>query len=472
MMIMSKLADEEDDLSKFPDEIVASIMCWLDTEEAARMSVVSKRLRKIWKSTIQNTPRLAFNVDYKFAKKLSAAHNDRLTLKFENDDDDSDLIRRYSSIINEMKVRDLMRDKIINEVNGVLELHKAPTLDEFSLFGDRLIRKQRHHINTWVHFAAKKHVKKLTLHLNTAIRYDATFIADKFHCLRDLYIKGLYVTQNVIRSLFSNCPFLERFSLLHSYKFDKLKIISAPNLKYLHLSDNWNLRQFKFSSAKNVLDTIEIGGGQYPLLTIDVSAPNLSHLNLAIHHCFKFDPYLTLLNQIKRLALRIGSDRSLLQFPQFSKVDHLELILSSSYQIPIHLLPDFLKTAPLLNTLSIKFCRLRHPAKDNCLKWLGKHIVEKVEVNHSCQYIKVVKLDDFAGCQDEIEFLLNLLYTVSVEKIIIQLMPFTVWRNRKTWWCYEDEFDNLYEEFCQGSGQLLKMKILQMHPNADVTVKL
>lgn len=63
-------------------------------------------------------------------------------------------------------------------------------------------------------------------------------------------------------------------------------------------------------------------------------------------------------------------------------------------------------------------------------RWLDEYIGEEVNVNgkHYCQYLKVVDLGNFAGCQDEVEFVLHLLkYTVLVEKIIIQLMPSFLW---------------------------------------------
>lgn len=94
-------------------------------------------------------------------------------------------------------------------------------------------------------------------------------------------------------------------------------------------------------------------------------------------------------------------------------------------------------------------------------QWLGEQIPSKVEVNQNyrCPYLKAVKMDNFTGAQYEVEFLLHLLkHVVSVEKIIIQLMPLTDWKNKK------------YRLLCLDCAQLLKKRICQMHPRAEVII--
>nr|XP_048324696.1 F-box protein At1g80960-like [Ziziphus jujuba var. spinosa] len=322
---------KEDMMSKLPDEILVSIMSCLPTKQAARTSVVCQRWHKIWKITISIQPRLIFNLD-----------------------------KGWSSALRKKSLRDAAKDlakKRINEVNAVLKLHEAPTLDE------------------------------------------------------ELYIQVILVGENSIHRLFSNTPFLELFSLLNSYTLYDFKIVSAPNLNYLQIEDCCSLENLEISSASN-LKRLKIRG-DVALQSVDISsAPNLSDLILGIDGPnFKLDHHLALLNQIKRLTLYID--------------------------------------------------------------WLNKRIPKKVEVNeHSCQYLKVVKLDNFAGCQCEVKPLLNLLeYAVSVEKIIIRLMSSSCWRNGGTEsWRNSKEFVNRYEELCLGCAQRLKTQILVMHPNVDVII--
>ncbi|XP_060668139.1 F-box/LRR-repeat protein At3g03360 [Ziziphus jujuba] len=270
---------KEDMMSKLPDEILVSIMRCLPTKQAARTSVVCQRWHKIWKITISIQPRLIFNLD-----------------------------KGWSSALRKKSLRDAAKDlakKRINEVNAVLKLHEAPTLDEYSLIASKLEPKHRHHINTWMDFAAKKHVKKLTLQLRSKIGYNATFLADNFGCLRELYIQVILVGENSIHRLFSNTPFLELFSLLNSYTLYDFKIVSAPNLNYLQIEDCCSLENLEISSASN-LKRLKIRG-DVALQSVDISsAPNLSDLILGIDGPnFKLDHHLALLNQIKRLTLYI-----------------------------------------------------------------------------------------------------------------------------------------------------------------------
>ncbi|KAH7543182.1 hypothetical protein FEM48_Zijuj02G0156100 [Ziziphus jujuba var. spinosa] len=185
----------------------------------------------------------------------------------------------------------------------------------------------------------------------------------------------------------------------------------ASKLEPKHRNCIFSLENLEISSASN-LKRLKIRG-DVALQSVDISsAPNLSDLILGIDGPnFKLDHHLALLNQIKRLTLYID--------------------------------------------------------------WLNKRIPKKVEVNeHSCQYLKVVKLDNFAGCQCEVKPLLNLLeYAVSVEKIIIRLMSSSCWRNGGTEsWRNSKEFVNRYEELCLGCAQRLKTQILVMHPNVDVII--
>ncbi|XP_060667714.1 F-box/FBD/LRR-repeat protein At1g13570-like isoform X1 [Ziziphus jujuba] len=441
--------DEEDMISKLPWEILVSIMCLLSTDEAARMSVLSRRWRKIWNTSIRIMPRLSFFLD-----------------------------RGWFPDIRPRDLEKKMRKRII-EVHQVLKLHKAHTLYEFSLITFELTSRDSHHINAWLNFAAEKHVKELRLKLTSLMLYDASFIADNFHFLRVLYLEGIYITEDIVHRLFSNSPFLERFFLLNSDKLHRLSIVSAPNLKYLYIERCRGLQHLQISSSVENLGTIEINGG-VNFESVNVSAPNLSHIILGIQsQVFKFDAYVTLLNQIKRLSIDVYADMisaAFRQIPEFSKLAHLELIMDNCSKItPIRCLLDILRAAPILKTFSFQDNKLSgHPAKDNALEWLHVHIPKKVELdqNHACDYLKVVKFDNFAGCKYEVEVLLHLLeYAVSVEKIFIGLMDSSTWRDPEEWGHdYEDKFDNQYEELCIECAQQLKTQILQMHPNVDVII--
>nr|XP_048322295.1 putative F-box/FBD/LRR-repeat protein At3g49030 isoform X1 [Ziziphus jujuba var. spinosa] len=125
--------DKEDELSKLPDEILVSIMCLLTTKEAARTSVLSRRWQKIWSTT----PRLTFDIENRCDIKKPVC-------------------------MSPSKHRELTKE-MIPVVSKVVKLHESPTLDEFLLLGSAMKLKDSHHINTWLDFAAKRHVQKLNL---------------------------------------------------------------------------------------------------------------------------------------------------------------------------------------------------------------------------------------------------------------------------------------------------------------------
>ncbi|XP_060676203.1 uncharacterized protein LOC132805392 isoform X3 [Ziziphus jujuba] len=111
----------------------------------------------------------------------------------------------------------------------------------------------------------------------------------------------------------------------------------------------------------------------------------------------------------------VSTNRMSCPFPQFpqsmSKVEHLKLQMGlPCFQIPIHRLPGFFEAAPCSNTFSVEvgYSSFNHPANANALQWLDKLIPDKVK-DHPCQYLKVVKLETFAGGQYEVDFVLHLL---------------------------------------------------------------
>ncbi|KAH7543089.1 hypothetical protein FEM48_Zijuj02G0146200 [Ziziphus jujuba var. spinosa] len=206
---------------------------------------------------------------------------------------------------------------MIQVVNRVVKLHKAPTLDEFTL-GFPLISDNSEHINAWIEFATMKQVKKLSLQFYSPYwwflwgqLYHASFIADIFpnpmYSLRDLHIQGMHVTENVIERILSKSPFLELFSL-HTYsrELHKLRIVCGSNLKYLQIFE-WEKLQHLEVSAQN-LHTMELALATFvPLQSLNISAPNISHLILAVSPCINFDFYLNVFHKINRLALLIES---------------------------------------------------------------------------------------------------------------------------------------------------------------------
>ncbi|XWS69335.1 hypothetical protein CRYUN_Cryun04dG0170300 [Craigia yunnanensis] len=118
-----------DRISELPDEILFVILSFLTLKEVASICFLSKRLKSLWSNIV--------------------------TLNFDASDALCELWRNGS-------LRKKKRSRYMGWVNHILELHKGSTLNEFRVCFD-LDWTCRHDIDSWLHFAISKRVRKLEL---------------------------------------------------------------------------------------------------------------------------------------------------------------------------------------------------------------------------------------------------------------------------------------------------------------------
>lgn len=190
---------------------------------------------------------------------------------------------------------DGMRE-FVNWVNGIINLHGAPTLDELKIHFP-LSSNYTDDINGWIIFAVKKQVKKLHLNILPSFfvpKARPNFLVAKarhddgmYNRLRDLCIKGINVSETVITGIFSNAPFLERLCVSNvnprrrggdgvGLGLEKLEIAAsqAPNLKWLEICKCHNLQSLHISTP-NLIHLV-ISSSVDSLKNIKISAPNLT----------------------------------------------------------------------------------------------------------------------------------------------------------------------------------------------------
>ncbi|KAF3436054.1 hypothetical protein FNV43_RR23146 [Rhamnella rubrinervis] len=441
--------EDEDHMSKLPEEILVWILCKLSVEAAARMSVVSRRWNKLWKKAIVVTLSLKF-----YCSKINR-------------------VLGLRSVTSDNKMQEY-----VNRVNQVLKLHKRPTLDEFTV-AYPLHSKYSRDINKWVEFAAKKQVKKLAL--NFCVRYhsidkkpsyDCGFLTSsggiKFHELTDLYLKGVDVTDNVIHCLLSNSPLIERLCVNDSKRLHNLEV-TASNLRYLDIRLCKKLEYLKIHAPNlNVMKLHTLAADPIHI-RVNLYAPNLSRLSVVFSfaRCLSepilwpftdyFQELFAQFSQVKkRLSIKIFPEvvcaiakTSFVPHPELSYVEHLKVTVDcpwpSWYRATTYswfqgiLWPSSLvKAAPSLHKLSLKLFHRGHKftLRDIDVMWRIEDIAKKVKENvgnYSHQNLKVVELIGYTGVRYEIQLLLHLVeIAASLEKLVIHVcVPNLYWHKEE-----------------------------------------
>jgi hypothetical protein len=201
-------------------------------------------------------------------------------------------------------------------MNRVLEQHRGPTIDEFRVWFD-LDKGYARDINRWIMFAMQKQVQRLEIHLSgfrsfdpqRSIRY--TFLYQlllrlqtrgSFKSLKDLTLRQVNVSWEVVDYFLANCPNLERLFVGQSNHLEKLSVVGSSLplkhlgvyfcslLKSINICDT-NLVSFEYAGHRTRLLV-----NNAPLL-VDVSISERTHSNLMLRQlssCFSQLQILTL----------------------------------------------------------------------------------------------------------------------------------------------------------------------------------
>ncbi|XP_012840086.1 PREDICTED: F-box protein At5g03100-like [Erythranthe guttata] len=199
--------DDNDRISRLPDDVLVGILSLLLLKEAGRTSVLSYRWINLWK----HIPSLDFDP----GRRSELIGSDVLT-------------------------------KYLKWVDSVISSHKSPTLKQFRI-SFPLSKSNSNSITRWLEFAFSKHVQRLELDfciyfINTnrfpegyLFAPPTTTLSD-FKSLKALSFKSVDLSGGAIEFFLRNCPLLEQLIVHSARKLSKLEVCgSSLVLKHLEI---------------------------------------------------------------------------------------------------------------------------------------------------------------------------------------------------------------------------------------------
>ncbi|GMY08247.1 F-box/FBD/LRR-repeat protein At1g16930-like isoform X1 [Fagus crenata] len=343
----------KDRISELPDEILVCILSYLSVREAMATSVLSRR----WRSYIT---RLRLHFDD--TKALDKDHQLTERQRF---------LERVNHFWGETE-----RQRFVERVNHFLgENDEVPTIDEFRISFD-LNQSFTQAINSWIEFAMTRQVQRLEMdllgfrpyhglssrHLSKKKKKDGwssrlwnekcrQLLSSQQSCgwsrtqfclslpsirpptfLKELYLKNVSITQEVVEYFLANCPNLERLSVCGSRHLVKLRVSgsSSPSLKHLEVVSCISLQTIRICDT-NLISFKYVGYNTYvylgnaPLL-VDVyigdyfaqdivsrlsCCPSLQLQILTLELCYEFGHMVAWdfprLKNLKKLVFGVGA---------------------------------------------------------------------------------------------------------------------------------------------------------------------
>ncbi|CAK7337582.1 unnamed protein product [Dovyalis caffra] len=407
-----------DYISRIPDDVLVSILSRLTFREAARTSVVSRRWRCLWT----------------FYPGLLDFDASRTVLEI-----------KHKSTEERESILPIEQCKFVNSVNQALKQYQGLSVDELKICFD--VDQYKREIDSWIHFAKEKHVKRFRLDLScTKGPFGAYSFplqsrsSSSFNSLIALHLISVEVTGKVIEHLLSNSPLLEVLHVERSSCLGNLKVSSSSlKLTYLTLAYNRvesveisakNLVSFKYHGKKTTISLKDVPR----LIEVSVGGPYCDHLlkdklldfssylsqleKLSLCRGFKtFDDYLNF------LEFQINGGILMQNFSGLNSLKKMQLTLDAFDEEGLLYCQSLIEASPSLHRLSLQL-RPRPKAMFGEITWrsIGGR-------KHQC--LKVVKIVGFMGLPCNLELALDLVkYAVSLQKLIID--------PRKLFWLGEE----------------------------------
>ncbi|KAH7541857.1 hypothetical protein FEM48_Zijuj02G0011900 [Ziziphus jujuba var. spinosa] len=398
--------EEEDRFSRLPEDILVRIVCLLPLKDAVATSVLSKQWESIWTWTN--------NLDF--------------------DGDQS--IDRYQQR-NE-------RLNFIKLVNNVIEKHNHKAeLERFRVCFD-LSGRNSSSIIKWIRFATRKRVRVLELKFfecgcprNTTSSFVfPSKIIKHLKFLKVLSLVCVHVSQEVLESLLSKCPLLERLEVVHSDTLINLRV-RGPSLalKHLKLKYCFNVKSIEICDAINMVSfycdcheplkdpPLRLVLRNVPkLANVDISLCNVNYL----HHAFAALSCCVSYLQILQLHLAAQRYKDDVPYPMLPNLKELKLFLDGFDDLILFHIHPFLLKAPNLQRLVLK---LRHWYLDIVEPAACRKPAKKP--HHYC--LKEVEVTGYSGFPSDDELILYLIESaVSLEKIIVNTCESEEWPVQST----------------------------------------
>ncbi|KAL3514096.1 hypothetical protein ACH5RR_026813 [Cinchona calisaya] len=400
-------------ISLLPDEVLVFILSLLTIKEAARTSVLSSRWMNLWKYT----RRLDFNA----SKSLER------------------LERKPEMLESE-------RHKYVNWVNRVLQLHEGLTLDEFSLYFDLDISYQDV-IDRWLEYAFRRKVQRLELNLllnciflrdwleccdfpdclldlnnglsKEQIHLDSSAIGlsklIEFGSLRELCLKGVNVTGEVIESFLHNCPLLERLEVVGSGKLVNLLVSgSSLMLKHLEIQLCHNAKSVKICDCNNLVSLGIFQAENLVLMNLPMLAEVSVGGNLPNFWSHVFAQLSRFHSKLELLQLKDYVPQNIMMlrdFPQLSQVKVWVIDTGAYYDNSLMGLTSLIKACPFLHKFVLKLLWAVPVKKDRENEKGAKCTLE---------HLREIELAGYYGRTSDAELLMYFIENaVTLEKIVI-----------------------------------------------------
>ncbi|KAL3501285.1 hypothetical protein ACH5RR_035734 [Cinchona calisaya] len=360
---MTMMDSSSDVTCKIPDEILIDILPRLSMKEAARTSVLSHRWQNLWKF-----------------------HNGCL--------DFDDLGNSKMLLYKGERDFHVERRRYVEWVNQVLVSHQYPSIQQFRAYFD-LGKDHSSMIESWIHFAAAKRVRRLELDLSSLFssvkeleeiyNLPIQLLGElNLKLLTSLRLNAVDVSEEHVIGFLSQCPLLEELSITGAPSLRKLKVVGGGDFKLKHLeiikcleldhlevSGARSLASFKYEERCVNTDRLREGSPMTTYMHFQ-DVPQLSSVYFGrgsySHHLlatlFKQLPFP--ISQLRMLSLDpflLALNLSLVlleEFPQFTNLCYLELAfgreLDDEQQRKLFV-GIFLRASPRLHKLVLKYDR-------------------------------------------------------------------------------------------------------------------
>ncbi|KAM5561683.1 hypothetical protein ABKV19_022339 [Rosa sericea] len=421
-----------DRISELPDGILVSILSCLLLKEAAATSVLSRRWRDLWAST--------------------------MNLNFEDEKNSRDF-KEVKPNIQHRK-----RRSFVSLVDRAVQQHTGPLIERFRacFFLDRRFARS---IDGWIEFAMKKRVQILELEFSAAnVKDNYTFSHELlgletgstrkdlhsgipslrssgcsigFKSLKVLNLRHVNVAGEVLEYLLMNCP-VERVSVVAAKNLVDIRVVS-PSIawKYLAIENCPDLKTIEICNA-DIVSFTYIGVAINLLLSNVPLLAEVSITELEIESNNFFDsitvsvelPFTQLscyLSQLKYLTMDISEAvyNQDYVFPILANLKYLELICEPHYASALRYLTSFMKASPYLQRLVLKMNIITSWLEEMGIGKTGMEEIvttEQMEAVAKCPHheLKVIEIVGYRARRFAAKHVILLLKNaVALEKLVI-----------------------------------------------------
>ncbi|XP_027332203.1 F-box/FBD/LRR-repeat protein At1g13570-like isoform X2 [Abrus precatorius] len=382
---------EPDRISCLPDHVVDHILSYVSIREAVRTSVLSSKWRYKWATQ----PNLVFD-----NQCVPVASQDLTIIK----------------------------NKLLRAIDHVLLLHFGE-INKFKLSHRDLIGVTD--IDRWTSHLCRRSIKEFVLEIWKGQRYkipsylfscQSLTHLELFNCwlkppsnfrgfrnLKSLDLQHVTLAQDVFENLISNCPQLERLTLMNFDGFTQLNI-DAPNLLFFDIGG-----RFEDVSFKNTSQLAVVSIGLY--LNFEI---NHSRLHVGSSNLLKFFYHLPHVQRLevqsyflKYLAVGVVP----INLPrECADLSYLSIRINFNDSKEISAALCLLRNSPNLQELEI----LGRPEEQTVLS-TDNYCWEDVYLTCSVMQLRYVRIDGISGIQPELDFISFLLiYSPELERMTVK----------------------------------------------------